>query len=84
MNVSRNLSVYLLCLLSFLAEGSVVQTSSGLVDGVVEKNVVTWHDIPYAQPPIGDLRWHAPWDIIQPNHKILDKEVNFMFKGLQT
>ena len=44
----------------FSAEGAVIQTSSGIVKGVLVNNVVTWHDIPYAQPPIGNLRWHAP------------------------
>lgn len=26
----------------------------------VEDNILQWYDIPYAQPPVGDLRWRAP------------------------
>ena len=37
-----------------------VQTTSGITHGYIKKNVVNWDDIPYAQPPIGDLRWRAP------------------------
>ena len=37
-----------------------IQTASGLSQGYVKNNVVNWDDIPYAQPPIGDLRWRAP------------------------
>jgi para-nitrobenzyl esterase len=68
---------YFFCLFSFASEDISIQTSSGIVDGVVVKKVITWHDIPYAKPPVGDLRWHAPRDIIQPNFKILDQEDNF-------
>ena len=37
-----------------------IQTASGLSQGYVKNNVVNWDDIPYVQPPIGDLRWKAP------------------------
>ena len=79
MKVLRNQLTYFyfFCLFSSLVEGTTIQTSSGVVDGVIVKNVVTWHDIPYAQPPTDNLRWHAPRDIIQPNHTILDKDDNF-------
>ena len=56
MNVSRKSISLFTLLLSFLAEGGC-SNIVGFVDGVVEKNVVTWHDIPYAQPPIGDLHY---------------------------
>ncbi|GAB5413468.1 MAG: carboxylesterase/lipase family protein [Congregibacter sp.] len=36
-------------------------TDSGKTQGVsTDQRVVRWLDIPYAQPPIGDLRWRAP------------------------
>ena len=79
MNLFKNPVSYFcfFCLFSFASEDTSIQTSSGIVDGVVVKKVITWHDIPYAKPPIGDLRWHAPRDIAQPNFKILDQEDNF-------
>jgi para-nitrobenzyl esterase len=37
-----------------------VSTSTGIVKGSISKKVISWEDIPYALPPIGDLRWRAP------------------------
>lgn len=37
-----------------------IQTSSGISNGYIKNRVINWDDIPYAQPPIGDLRWRAP------------------------
>ena len=38
----------------------MVATSSGVAEGIITRNVITWEDIPYALPPEGDLRWRAP------------------------
>ena len=44
--------------------GDPVRTSSGLVSGTqVTPGVKAYLGIPYAKPPVGDLRWKAP----QPN-----------------
>lgn len=38
----------------------LVETRSGMVRGIVEDGVRTWRGIPYAAPPIGELRFRAP------------------------
>lgn len=38
-----------------------VRTESGVASGVsANEATVRWLDIPYAKPPVGDLRWRAP------------------------
>ena len=43
-----------------------ISTSSGDVSGSNKNRVIIWEDIPYAQPPIGTLRWKAPREITFP------------------
>lgn len=42
--------------------GAVVETENGLVKGVMNEPgpVISFKGIPYAKPPIGDLRWREP------------------------
>ena len=49
------------------AEGPQLGTTLGCVLGLEEPGVEAFLSIPYAEPPIGDLRWHRtvpaePWD----------------------
>ena len=62
--------------LSFLHASSVVYTSSGDVVGSPHKGIVLYEDIPYAEPPIGDLRWKAPKNI-STKTKIYPKQDNY-------
>jgi para-nitrobenzyl esterase len=54
-----------------------VSTSSGNVKGYIKNNVVNYDDIPYAQPPIGDLRWKAPREALNTDAIIEKKDNNF-------
>ena len=39
---------------------NIIKTSSGVSEGYLKNSVINWDDIPYAEPPVGDLRWKAP------------------------
>ncbi len=55
---------------------NVIETSTGLVHGIKKKRVLFYEDIPYAKPPIGDLRWKAPRTLISSD-LITPKDNNF-------
>ncbi len=55
----------------------LIETSSGITDGYKKGRVIYWDDIPYAKPPIGELRWKAPREIINSKKIILPSENNY-------
>ena len=61
------ISIYVLGLSNFLysenTQALTISTSSGYVNALKHKNVYIFEDIPYAQPPVGYLRWKAPREI---------------------
>lgn len=52
----------LICLFSFtvVAQPVVVKTDKGSVEGYTDNEVAIFKAIPFAAPPVGDLRWKAP------------------------
>lgn len=38
----------------------VVETEHGTVKGIAADGIRSWRGIPYAEPPVGDLRWQPP------------------------
>ena len=76
--ISRLILTIFFTLNSFsLTAKEIISTSSGIVAGFKMDKVMNWHDIPYAKPPIGELRWKAPQLILESNKKIIAKEGNF-------
>ena len=52
----------------------VVETQCGELEGVFEGNLYTFKGVPYAAPPVGELRWLPPqpfksWQGIGPAKK---------------
>lgn len=48
-----------------------LSTESGRVVGVASEHpVVRWLDIPYAQPPVADLRWRAPQRLVASEERL--------------
>ena len=50
-----------------MATAAPVKVEGGLVQGTAEDGLTVYKGIPFAAPPVGDLRWRAPqpaakWD----------------------
>ena len=56
---------------------NIVKTDSGITRGYIKNGTINWDDIPYALPPINDLRWKAPRKIKITSQIIQPKENNF-------
>jgi len=82
--IYKNFLITLLCLFALgscmnpIQQGNVltITTSSGVSQGTLNKNVVSWEDIPYAIPPVGDLRWKATRALISPESNIQPQDGN--------
>ena len=82
--ISNNFLITILCLFAVgscmnpiqQANSLSISTSSGVSQGSLNKNVVTWEDIPYAIPPMGELRWKAPRPLISPELNIKPQDGN--------
>ena len=59
------INLFLIYPVSAAFENSI-STSSGLAHGTKQNKIIKYEDIPYAQPPLNDLRWKAPRKILSP------------------
>ena len=50
----------LLTTLTVNAQNPQVKTSEGVLEGIEESGIKVFKGVPFAQPPVGDLRWKAP------------------------
>ena len=78
MNLFRLFKFSFFFIISLIANAEIkVETSSGIVEGYKKDRVIYWDDIPYAKPPIGQLRWKAPRTIDNSKNIIFPKENNY-------
>ena len=65
-NFCANAYMQLVLLLTVFSAFSLAQTPAsisvdgGSLKGTLEDGLTVYRGIPFAAPPVGDLRWHAP------------------------
>ena len=72
----QNAYIVLVLLFSCFTFAEKVSTSSGIVESEKLKYGLRWNDLPYAMPPVGDLRWKAPRELVDPTGLIVNQEDN--------
>lgn len=83
----------LIALFAFIAAGfcqaqapAPVKVEGGFVQGVIEDGLTVYRGIPFAAPPVGDLRWRAPqslgkWDGVKETAKFAPACIQGMMMG---
>jgi para-nitrobenzyl esterase len=72
----QNAYIVLVLLFSCFTFAERITTSSGIVEAEKLKYGFRWNDLPYAMPPVGDLRWKAPRELDDPTGLIVNQEDN--------
>lgn len=57
-------AAFVLCACSQPATPGLVKVEGGMIQGVVNDGMTVYKGIPFAAPPVGDLRWKAPQPVI--------------------
>ena len=62
-------------LLAGISAAATVKVECGLLEGTLEDGLTVYRGIPFAAPPVGDLRWRAPqpaakWDGVKHADKL--------------
>lgn len=60
MHKNLSLLLFLICWSLFLTAQTSVNTTFGHIQGGTEEGILSFKGIPYAKPPVGNLRWNAP------------------------
>jgi para-nitrobenzyl esterase len=58
--MKKLLSLLLIAPSLLFAQTTIVKTTTGAISGIEKNNIQIFKGIPFAQPPVGDLRWKAP------------------------
>lgn len=59
-HLSNTILLFLLLPFTMAAQAPIVNTTAGLVEGYRANGLEIFKGIPFAKPPVGDLRWKAP------------------------
>jgi para-nitrobenzyl esterase len=72
--------------ISFAQQPEPVKVEQGLVQGTSEDGLTVYRGIPFAAPPVGDLRWKAPqpaakWEGVKQTTKFAPSPIQSMGMG---
>lgn len=87
----RNINFYIAVILILTIElvnaqqSEPVKVEQGLLQGILENGVISYKGVPYAAPPVGELRWCAPrppanWEGVRKADKYSDNPIQKMVK----